>query len=85
MLITALQRAAISGRNSAKTSGSGVGRPVSGSRAWRWMIAAPASAAPTALSAICAGVIGSYGVCDGTWIDPVTAQLTITFPLLAIA
>ena len=24
-------------------------------------------------------------VCDGTWIDPVTAQLTITLPLLAIA
>jgi hypothetical protein len=23
-------------------------------------------------------VTGRYGVCDGTWIDPVTAQVTMT-------
>ena len=55
MLITASQRERISGRNCANTSGSGVGRPVSGSRACRCRIAAPASAAPIAWSAICSG------------------------------
>ncbi len=52
MLMTASQRERISGRNCANTSGSGDGRPVSGSRAWRCRIVAPASAAPIACSAI---------------------------------
>ena len=67
------------GRNCMKTSGSGVGCPVSGSRACRCRIAAPASAAPMALSAIWSGVIGRRGDCDGTWIEPVMAQVTMTF------
>ena len=58
MLITASQPCRIFGRNSAKISGSGVGRPFEGSRACRWTIAAPASAAPIAPSAISSGVIG---------------------------
>ena len=41
-------------------------------------MAAPASAAPIACSAICAGVIGRYGDIVGVWIAPVTAQVTIT-------
>src|SRR5262249_11435115 len=43
-----------------------------------WIIAAPASAAPTAASVISAGVIGRCGDIDGVWIDPVTAQVMIT-------
>ena len=62
-----------------KTAGSGVGRPVFGSRACRWMIAAPASAAPIAASAISDGVIGRCGVIVGVWIEPVTAQVMMTF------
>ena len=38
----------------------------------------PPREAAIALSAICAGVIGRCGVIDGTWIAPVTAQLTMT-------
>ena len=41
-------------------------------------MAAPASAAPIAPSAICAGVIGRCGLIVGVWIAPVTAQVTIT-------
>src|SRR6202000_2844286 len=78
MLTTASQREWISGRNWANTSGSGVGRPVSGSRACRCRIAAPACAAATAWSAISPGVTGSWSDGDGTWIEPVRAQLTIT-------
>src|SRR3954463_697746 len=63
-------------------SGSGVGRPVSGSRAWRCRIAAPASAAPTAWSAISCGVMGRCGVSEGTWIAPVTAQLMMVLDCL---
>ena len=62
-----------------KTVGSGVGRPSFGSRACRWRIAAPASAAAIDASAICSGVIGRYGVMVGVWIDPVTAQVMMTF------
>ena len=58
--------------------GRGSGGRSRGSRACRCTIAAPASAAAIALSAICAGVIGRCGVIDGTWIAPVTAQLTMT-------
>ncbi len=40
------------------TAGSGVGEPVCGSRACRWMMAAPASAASIEERAISSGVIG---------------------------
>src|SRR3954447_14744585 len=82
MLMTASVPSSILGTKRAKTSGSGVGRPVSGWRAWRCRIAAPASAAPIACSAICSGVMGRCGVSDGTWIAPVTAQLTIALRCL---
>src|SRR3954454_16807643 len=75
MLMTALVPSWIAGRKRPKTSGSGVGRPVWGCRACRCRIAAPASAAPIACSAIWSGVMGRCGVSDGTWIAPVTAQL----------
>ena len=78
MLMTASVLSLMRGRNCRKTSGSGVGCPVSGLRACRCRIAAPARAAPMAFSAIWSGVIGRYGVCDGTWIDPVIAQVTMT-------
>src|SRR4051812_21408314 len=79
MLMTASQACLIGGRNCMNTFGSGVGRPSSGSRAWRWMIAAPAAAAAILSSAICFGVIGRYGVIVGVWIEPVTAQVIMTF------
>src|SRR5216684_3712082 len=41
-------------------------------------IAAPASAAPNADSAISAAVTGRWGDIDGVWIDPVTAQEMMT-------
>src|ERR1700712_2225003 len=44
----------------------------------RWMTAAPASAAPTAASAISSGVIGRCGDMLGVWIAPVTAQVMMT-------
>jgi hypothetical protein len=68
-----------------KTSGSWVGRPSSGSRACRWRIAAPASAAPIAASAISSGVTGRWGDMDGVWIEPVTAQVMMTLRGLAMA
>jgi hypothetical protein len=43
------------------------------------MIAAPALAAAIDSSATCFGVIGRYGVIVGVWIEPVTAQVMITF------
>jgi len=57
-LMTALVRCLITGRNGANASGRWSGRPVSGSRACRCTIAAPASAAPIAASAICCDVMG---------------------------
>src|SRR6266403_649789 len=41
-------------------------------------MAAPASAAPNADSAISAAVTGRWGDIDGVWIDPVIAQEMIT-------
>ena len=58
MLITASVDCLMTGRNCMKTSGSGVGLPSIGSRACRWMMAAPASAAAMDCSAISCGVIG---------------------------
>ena len=54
----------------------GLARP--GSRTWRWTTAAPASAAPSADSAISSGVIGRWGVWSGVVRLPVTAQVTTT-------
>ena len=41
-------------------------------------MAAPASAAPIAASAISCAVIGRCGDIDGVWIEPVTAQVMMT-------
>lgn len=41
-------------------------------------MAAPASAAPSADSAISSGVTGRWGDIDGVWIDPVIAQEMMT-------
>jgi hypothetical protein len=78
MLITASQPALMRGRNSWNSAGDGDGRPSIGSRACRWTMAAPASAAPIASWAICAGVIGRYALIVGVWMAPVMAQVTIT-------
>src|SRR5690606_3425290 len=43
------------------------------------MIDDPASEAPTAASTISLGVIGRYGLMVGVWIEPVTAQVMMTF------
>ena len=70
-------------RNGAKASGVWSGRPSFGSRACRCTIAAPASAAPIAASAISSGVTGRCGDIDGVWIAPVTAQVMMTLLSLA--
>ena len=41
-------------------------------------MAAPASAAPMAASAISCAVIGICGDIEGVWIEPVTAQVMMT-------
>ncbi len=66
-------------RNGSKASGLWSGRPSTGLRACRWTIAAPAYAAPSALSAISSAVTGRCGDIEGVWIEPVTAQLMMTF------
>ena len=68
----------MSGANSRKYFGSCVGWPSTGSRACRCTIAAPASAAATAASAISRGVTGRYGDMLGVWIDPVIAHVMMT-------
>src|SRR5665213_1862789 len=85
MLMTASQACLMRGRNCMNTAGSGVGLPSLGSRAWRWRIAAPASAAPIACAAISSGVTGKCGLMVGVWIEPVTAQVIMTLPRFAIA
>src|SRR5512134_1814827 len=77
MFTTALVDCLMRGRNALKASGLWSGLPVAGSRACRWMMAAPASAAPIAASAISDAVTGRYGDIDGVWIEPVTAQVII--------
>src|SRR5215467_6179571 len=81
---TALHRCLMMGRNGAKASGRWSGFPVLGSRACRCTIAAPASAAPIAASAISCGVIGRCGDIVGVWIEPVTAQVMMTLLDVAI-
>ena len=75
---TTSEAAAMAGRKRAKRSGSCAGLPSSGARACRWTIAAPAAAAPMALSAISSGVIGRCGDIVGVWIAPVIAQVMMT-------
>src|SRR3989338_8683062 len=58
MLMMPSHPALIAGRNPAQCAGSEDGWPVSGWRACRCRIAAPASAAPIALAVICAAVTG---------------------------
>src|SRR5690242_16502868 len=76
-LITASVDCLILGRKAMKSSGFGLGLPSAGLRAWRWMIAAPASAAPIAASAISLAVIGRCGDMVGVCTDPVGAQVMI--------
>ena len=85
MLMIASVLCLIRGRKSMNTDGSPVGLPSPGSRAWRCRIAAPASAAPIACSAMSAGVTGRWGDMVGVWIAPVTAQEMITLSLPATA
>src|SRR5262249_15689769 len=84
MLITTLARCLITLRNGANASGDWSGRPSFGSRACRCPIAAPASDAALAASAISCAVIGMCGDIVGVWIDPVTAQVMTTLLPLAI-
>src|SRR5712671_7091869 len=77
-LITQFERCFMIFRNGANASGLWSGWPVFGLRACRCTIAAPASAASTAASAISCGVTGSAFDIDGVWIAPVTAQVMMT-------
>src|SRR3712207_1489859 len=77
-LITALVLRLGCSRIGTKCSGFWEGRPSSGSRACMWTMAAPASAAPTAASAISCGDTGRYFDIDGVWMAPVTALVMIT-------
>src|SRR5712691_1269889 len=82
-LMTTFEAALIFGRKRMNIFGSCVGRPSAGSRACRWTIAAPACAAPIAPSAISSGVTGRCGDIDGVWMEPVTAQVMMTFDCFA--
>src|SRR6266853_4850226 len=84
MLITQLERCLITLRKGANASGDWSGRPSLGLRACRWTMAAPASAAPMAASAISLAVIGRCGDIEGVWIEPVTAQVMMTLRALAM-
>src|ERR1700744_6552530 len=75
----------ITGRKRAKTSGSPVGRPSSGTRACRWRIAAARLAAAIDCEAISSGVTGSASDMVGVCAEPVTAQLMMTLLLMQIS
>src|SRR3954466_1658727 len=77
-LITQLERCLMIFKNGSNASGLWSGWPVLGLRACRCTMAAPASAASTAASAISCGVTGSAFDIDGVWIAPVTAQVMMT-------
>src|SRR5262249_56736330 len=77
-------RGLITWRDGVKASGDGSGLPSLGLRACRCTMAAPASAAPMAASAISAAVIGRCGDIEGVWIEPVTAQVMMTLRALAM-
>ena len=78
MFTTTLERCLMTLRKGAKASGDWSGLPSCGLRACRCTMAAPASAAPIALSAISCAVTGRCGDIDGVWIEPVTAQVMMT-------
>ena len=78
MFTTQFERCLMTCRNGAKASGLWSGRPSCGLRACRCTIAAPASAAPIAASAISCAVTGRCGDIEGVWIEPVTAQVMMT-------
>src|SRR5262245_8687628 len=78
MLITTLHAALIFLRKGSNAAGLWSGLPFLGSRACRWTIAAPASWAPMAASAISSAVIGRCGDIVGVWIAPVTAHVMMT-------
>src|SRR5947207_6970576 len=85
MFTTTPERCVITLRKGANACGDWSGLPSLGSRACRCTIAAPASAAPIAASAISLAVIGRCGDIVGVWIEPVTAHVTMTFGFLAMA
>jgi hypothetical protein len=82
-LITQFERCFMIFRNGAKASGLWSGWPVFGLRACRCTMAAPASAASTAASAISCGVTGNAFDIDGVWMAPVTAQVMMTLRLIS--
>jgi hypothetical protein len=49
------------------------------------MMAAPASAASIEAWAISTGVSGRWGLIVGVWIEPVTAQVMMTFRGMVLA
>ena len=65
MFTTTPERCLMTLRNGEKASGVWSGRPSFGSRACRCTMAAPASAAPIAASAISCAVTGKCGDIDG--------------------
>ena len=78
MLMIASQLLRMRGMNCSQMAGSLVGRPSFGSRACRWMMAAPAFAASIDWVAISSGVTGKWGDIDGDRVEPVAAQVSIT-------
>src|SRR6516165_3205936 len=84
ILTTQSDRCLITLRNGANASGDWSGLPSLGLRACRCTMAAPASAAPTAASAISVAVIGRCGDIEGVWIEPVTAQVIMTLRALTM-
>src|SRR4030088_1686310 len=73
-LITQLERCLMIFRNGANAPGLWSGWPVFGLRACRCTMAAPASAASTAASAISCGVTGKAFDIEGVWIAPVRGE-----------
>src|SRR3954467_8934053 len=84
-LITQLERCLMIFRNGSNASGLWSGWPVFGLRACRCTMAAPASAASIAASAISCGVTGSAFDIDGVWIAPVTAQVMMTLRAILLS
>src|SRR5215467_1267820 len=78
MLVTTSVSDLIALRYSRKTAGSAVGLPSFGSRACRWMTAAPASAAATDCATTSSTVYGRCGDIVGVWPAPVTAHVMMT-------
>src|SRR5271166_3748079 len=79
MFTTQFDCCLMSSRNGRKRSGDWSGLPSAESRACRCTIAAPAAALP-----ISAAVTGRCGDIEGVWIDPVTAQVTMTLRFVIV-